>query len=314
MTRRNAPRPAPREEAVPQSALDALWVWVERHPPALALLREALDPELTLKLARRFKTDVSIDLRSLEDIRWSVNDHEETLAFRQRVVPLLIRLGTPSSTLASFFGIGEMGRFSTSVSFKWEAGHTRGPRPDRVSLYYDGLPGLRGAERLRQLLAKMQAPDLPPPDPLPGPILAASIDLDRDRVTAFKDYYVLDDTPPPQMAPSLHEAFHRIPAHPKTGRRVRAFVRRFDRETVTGQRLGWVPEVLRPEERGPLLDVIDTVLAPWGDAARGWPEVRAWLEAWDTVEHRCIAMPDIVAFNVDAQGEPRSVQLYVTVR
>jgi len=305
-------RPDLRDGEVPQDALDALWSWVARHPPALQHLRAAIPTDVARRHARTFKSDISLDLAHLDDVRWSVNDQGEPLAFRLRVVPQLQALGVPTSLLAPFFAAGEMGQHQTTLAMKWEGDGPRGPSPDRIGLYYDGLFHAREAEAIRRVVAGLA--DGPIPPRLPGPMLGAAIDLVGDRVTGFKDYFVQGDVPVAEMAPALQDVFHRVPPDPRNSHRMRVYARRFRQGDPAGQRLGWLPENVRAEHHGLMMDHIEALVTPWGEAAAAWPEVRAWIEAWDTEALGCFVMPGAVAFNVDAAGRPRSVQLYLSVR
>ena len=302
-------------EAV-RALLDATAACIEAplHPAPV----ELLDLACAARHARRFKIDVSfaLSLDGRPAARFSVNDKGEPGAFRARLLDRSGVLALARERLEAFFALSPPGFVQTTVALKWAPG---GGAPDTVSLYFEELALSPGGDRLVHAVLGPALGVTPPPWPGLAPV-AVCLDHRGGRPVGGKDYWMVVDRedeplqPLPGLPPALRAHRARFPFEPR--RRTRRFlvVRRFDRRGLVGHKLMWMGEAQEARVAEFAWRHVDALIAehapPPSPTAAALDRLRrTWAHGGDAWLY-----PDLVSLDVDADGLPRRVLLYVSLK
>ncbi|MCB9793575.1 MAG: hypothetical protein H6741_12705 [Alphaproteobacteria bacterium] len=305
--------PAPR--AGLEALLEALSACTPAplEPPPKSLL----DLTVTAREARRFKIDVSFSLAKggAPLARWSVNDKGEPEAFRARLRATLPALGLPAEALERFFAISPPGEVQTTLSVKWGP---EGGLPERVGLYYEELMDCPRAEAITAAVFDLVDPSAkrsPIPGALPG---AVSADLTPGGFIGARDYLLCQDDAE-GLHPGLHlppeaEAFRAaLPLHSHNHTRRFLVARRAGARE--GSKLLWLTEAHHPSSAERAWAVVDALRVrlelPDSLPARAMDQLRA---TWPLPLDEAYPYPDLVCLNLDGQGAPEALILYVSIK
>lgn len=279
------------------------------------MIERVVDWEVAAAEARRFKVDVSFVLGpAAHRPRFSLNDKGEPVPFRRRLERTLPTLGVPSDSLSAFFDLSAPGEVQTTASFKWE-----GERLDRIGLYYEELSrSARGPALIAEVFQR--AIGIDPPAPPPGTLpVAVCADLRDGAFVAARDYHLATDRPddptPLDDSWATIEPFReRLPFHEAHGTRRFLMARRaVARGGSSGRKLMWMTECHLPSTAAKAWATVDELIAELGfdgpetkalaDLRRSWPD-------GDSL----YLYPDLVSLNVDGDGQPEALLVYVSMK
>ncbi len=277
-----------------------------------------LDLAVTAEHARRFKIDVSfaLSLDGSASARFSVNDKGEPEAFRARLLEHGEALGMSEERLRAFFALAEPGFVQTTAAFKWSH---EGGRPQTVSLYYEELALTPGGERLVHEVFGPALGVRPPPWEGLVPV-AVCLDHQAGAPIAGKDYWMLVDregeplTPLPGLPEALQAHRARFPFEPRRQTRRFLVVRRFDSSGLCGHKLMWVGEAQEARVAELAWDHVDALLAEHEPAPSPTLHALQQLRSGWAFDADAWLYPDLVSLDVDVDGVPRRVLLYVSLK
>ncbi len=299
---------------VPPAAVADLLAAVDACAGRPLMAQALVDVDIAVAQARSFKLDVSFALTpdAAEGARFSLNDKGEPEAFRRRLVGHAEALGIDAALLAAQLRISPPGEVQTTLAVKWAP-----TRPPRVTVYFEELTRSPRAEAIRRACFALGGVDMPPPPPGLD-LVAACVDHSAGRAVAVKDYHLLTERAgtPPVALPAAVEPF-RAPFgwHPVNGTRRFLLATRYAAGGgPIGSKLLWMSEVHRHETVGWAWAEVDRIRAamrlPESRVGRALDALRAaWAHAPGTFLY-----PDLVSLDVDADGTPQGLVVYVSIR
>lgn len=275
-----------------------------------------MDLSVTCREARRFKVDVSfrLGLDGAPRARWSVNDKGEPEAFRARLREVLPAIGLSAEALERFLAIAPPGEVQTTLSVKWGP---QGGRPERVGLYFEELMACPRAEDITRAVFDLVDPSAnrsPIPGALPG---AVSVDLSPQGFIGARDYLLCQDDAlgphPVPLTPAAQAFRESLPLHSHNHTRRFLVARRAGARR--GSKLLWLTEAHHPSSAARAWDVVGRLRAQLGvpdsQPARAMDRLR---EAWPLDHEAAYPYPDLVCLNLDGDGAPEALILYVSLK